>query len=145
MMILGVLLCLSAACGAADQMPGLEDHGNEVTPATVDCSGPGAFPTVEAELVWPTLTEVRPSRAAPGEEVEVQGVGGYLHWDNECGQQWLESARDFQLLYEGRAAGSIQCYANTCIGTLIIPATSPAGTHAISVEGGSSLDIEVVK
>jgi hypothetical protein len=108
-----------------------------------DCSGPEAFPTEDAEVVLPTLVRVQPRIAAPGDQVEVQGVGGYLYWENECGQQWLESARDFQLLYDGEIASSIQCYANTCLGTLIIPALSQAGKHEISVEGGSSLSIEV--
>lgn len=109
-----------------------------------NCLGPDAFPAEEAELVLPTLVEVQPAQAAPGEQVEVLGVGGNLYWENECGSQWIESAQDFQLLLDGEPAGSIQCYAGSCRARLTIPAEMVTGAHTISAEGGSSLDIEVV-
>lgn len=108
-----------------------------------DCAGPNAFPIEEAELIWPELREVQPDQVAPGDEVEILGSGGHLYWDNECGEFWLESARDFQLFFDGEPAGSITCYANTCITDLSVPEDALSGTHVISVEGGSSLSIEV--
>ena len=108
-----------------------------------DCTGPNAFPTEEAELIWPELREVQPDGVAPGDEVEILGVGGHLYWDNECGEFWLESARDFQLFFDGEPAGFITCYANMCVTSLIVSADALSGTHVISVEGGSSLSIKV--
>jgi len=113
----------------------------EIEPST--CSGPNAFPIEEAELIWPELREVQPDRVVPGDEVEILGVGGHLYWDNECGEFWLESARDFQLFFDGEPAGFITCYANMCVTDLTVPVDALPGTHVISVEGGSSLSIEV--
>jgi len=113
------------------------------TPEQRDCTGPNAFPTEEAELVWPQLREVQPAQAATGDEVKIMGAGGNLHWDNACGQFWLESARDFQLFFDGEPLGFIQCYASMCVADLMIPSDAAPGTHTISVEGGSSLSIEV--
>lgn len=113
------------------------------TPEQRDCTGPNAFPTEEAELVWPQLREVQPAQAATGDEVKILGAGGNLHWDNACGQFWLESARDFQLFLDGEPLGFIQCYASMCVADLMIPSDAAPGTHTISVEGGSSLSIEV--
>ncbi len=112
-------------------------------PERRDCTGPNTFPAEEAELIWPELREAQPDRVAPGDEVEILGVGGHLYWDNECGQFWLESARDFQLFLDGEPAGLITCYANLCVTNLTVPSNALSGTHVISVEGGSSLDIEV--
>jgi hypothetical protein len=114
------------------------------TPDRRDCEGPGAFPTEEAELIWPTLVQVQPSQAAPGNEVEILGVGGHLYWDNECGEMWVESARGFQLFFDGKPAGLITCYASNCRANLTVPVDTPLGTHSVSVEGGSNLSIEVV-
>jgi heat shock protein HslJ len=108
-----------------------------------DCSSPDAFPSEEGELVWPTLHQIMPDRPAPGESVEVRGTGGHLYWNNECGELRNESARDFQLFFDGQPAGSITCYAHTCLTDLTIPVDAAPGIHALSVEGGSSLEIEV--
>ena len=39
--------------------------------------------------------------------------------------------------------GSITCYAHTCLADLTIPADAALGIHTISVEGESSIDIEI--
>jgi heat shock protein HslJ len=122
---------------------GLDDGPNTPQPEARDCSGPDAFPTEEAEIMWPVLREIRPGSAAAGDEIEVLAAGGHLFWDNECGQFWLESARDYQVFWDGEPWGSITCYANTCAVTATIPAGSAAGLHTLSVEGGSSLEVEV--
>jgi hypothetical protein len=114
-----------------------------LTPTQLDCLGPNAFPTEEAELHWPELRKVEPEQAAPGDKVEILGNGGNLYWDNECGQFWLESARDFQLFFDGEPAGFITCHASMCIANLAVPGDALPGPHVISVEGGSSLSIEV--
>ncbi len=113
------------------------------SPKPRDCSIPNAFPPEEAELIWPTLRQVQPARAAPGDPVEIRGTGGFLYWNNECGEFVNESARDFQLFFDGQPVGSITCYAHTCLVDLTIPADAAPGTHTLSVEGGSSIDVEV--
>ena len=78
-----------------------------------------------------------------GEQVQIRGTGGFLYWSNECGELRNESAQDFQLFFDGEPAGSITCYANTCLADLTIPDGIPLGIHPISLEGGSSLDVEI--
>jgi hypothetical protein len=41
------------------------------------------------------------------------------------------------------SAGSLECYANTCLATLALPDDAAPGEHTLSVEGGSSLNIQV--
>jgi hypothetical protein len=113
------------------------------SPTPRDCSIPNAFPPEEAELIWPTLRQVQPSRAVPGDQVEIRGTGGFLYWNNECGEFRNESARDFQLFFDGETVGSITCYAHTCLADLTVPADAAPGIHTISIEGGSSIDIEI--
>lgn len=141
-----LMIGLGTACGSAPPVtppPTAKPAQPTSTPEELDCTGPNAFPTQEAELIWPTLVGVYPGQAVPGERVEIQGVGGNLYWDNECGTLWVESASDFPLSFDGRSAGTIQCYAGTCRADLIIPEDALSGMHVIAVEGGSSLDVQV--
>lgn len=112
-------------------------------PPPADCLDPNAFPPEDAELVWPTLLEAHPIPAAPGEEIQIRGTGGYLTWETACGSVVLESARGFALSFDGAPAASLECYANTCLATLVLPEDVAPGKHTVSAEGGSSLDIEV--
>jgi hypothetical protein len=139
MVVVAALAALLVACGGDTPAP------ETPAPGPRDCSPANAFPTEEAELVWPTLHEIQPERAAPGDEVQIRGTGGSLHWDNECGEFWNESARAFALSFDGQPAGSIACYAHTCLVTLTVPADAAAGRHTIAVEGGSSLELEVLR
>jgi hypothetical protein len=139
MVLLAALAVLLVACGGDTPVP------ETPAPGPRDCSPANAFPTEEAEIVWPTLHELQPERAAPGYEVQIRGTGGSLHWDNECGEVWNESARAFALSFDGQLAGSIACYAHTCLVTLTVPTDAAAGRHTIAVEGGSSLELEVLR
>lgn len=94
--------------------------------------------------VWPELKEVQPAQAAPGDEIRIVAVGGYLHWQNECGSGVDESARSFQIFVGDTPLGSMDCYVNHCEADLAVPGDLPPGTHTISVEGGSSLIIQIV-
>jgi hypothetical protein len=113
------------------------------SPEARDCSIPNAFPPEEAQLIWPTLHEVQLVQAAPGDQVEIRGTGGFLYWNNECGEFRNESAIDFQLLLDGEPVDSITCYAHACLVNLTIPADASPGIHTISVEGGSNIDIQI--
>jgi hypothetical protein len=114
-----------------------------LTPEGLDCTSSRAFPTEDAELVWPELRDIQPAEVAPGDKVKITAMGGYLYWNNECGTRWDESARTFQLYLDDTPVSSILCYVNYCEADLTVPGDVPSGTHAISVEGGSSLSIEV--
>jgi heat shock protein HslJ len=124
---------------ALDTAMGLQTRA----PEERDCSLSNAFPPEEAELIWPTLRQVQPDHAAPGDQVEIRGTGGFLYWNNECGEFRNESARDFQLFFDGQPVGSITCYAHTCLASLKLPPDALPGIHTLSVEGGSSIDLEI--
>ena len=110
----------------------------------IPCAWEDAFPTETAQVIWPELAPIETEGAAPGDELEIIATGGYLQWDNECGESVNESARTFQLFFDDEEAGTIQCYVNACRGMLTVPVGTPPGAHSISVEGGSSVDIDVV-
>jgi hypothetical protein len=96
-----------------------------------------------ADTVWPQLSEVQLTETASGAEVKVVGSGGYLYWGGKCGRRYDESARSFELALDGEPVGSMGCYVNHCEATLSFPADALWGTHTISVEGGSSITIQV--
>jgi heat shock protein HslJ len=109
-----------------------------------DCSPSSAYPAEEAQRIPPALHEVRPNPAEPGAEVEVFGTGGYLYWDNECGQFWDESARSFSLYFDGEVSGALACYAHRCQGALTLPSGTTPGMHAITADGGAQLELEII-
>ena len=88
----------------------------------------------------PTLVELQPGQARPGDTVQVTAYGGYLY-DGQGG--YIESSRSFALFFDGRQFGEIVCYVNYCGGILIIPADAAPGTHTVATEGGSSLELHV--
>jgi hypothetical protein len=138
-----LLDALDAVLGPATPIPTVMSAQPTPSPEARDCSLANAFPPEEGELIWPTLHQIQPDRPAPGDTVELRGTGGHLYWNNECGEFRNESARDFQLTFDGQPVGSITCYAHTCLTDLTIPVDAAPGMHTISVEGGSSLEIEV--
>lgn len=107
------------------------------TPADLGC-----LPGETAELVWPTLQETNPSQVTPGGTIRVIASGGYVR----CGRSgYIEGNRVFQLYLDDDPAGEITCYANRCEGELTAPNTTLVGEHTISVEGGSSISVLVIK
>lgn len=113
------------------------------TPAVTAESTPTATvtSTPECELIWPKLHTLEPAQVAPSTEVKVIGDGGYLY----CNGGYNESARNFELLFDGQPIGTIGCYVNRCEATISIPADSKPGEHRFSVEGGASITIEIVE
>ncbi|MDP6549006.1 MAG: YbhB/YbcL family Raf kinase inhibitor-like protein [Dehalococcoidia bacterium] len=97
--------------------------------------------------MWPTLTKIEPSAAAPGYEVQVEGLGGHTELRTADGSVtgYIESARSFNLYFDGEPIGTFGCYVNACHGALIVPDGASPGSHQISVEGGSSLVLIVVE
>ena len=114
-------------------------------PPTLTPEPPGCTPASEVteEIVWPQLYEVQPDQVAPGGEVKIMASGGYVILDDGCQKGYNESHRTFQLDFDGEPVGSISCYVNHCEATLTVAADALPGTHTISVEGGSSIDIQV--
>ena len=96
-----------------------------------------------AKTVWPQLYQVQLAETTSGPGIKVMGSGGYAYWDSKCGQRYDESARSFQLYFDGAPVDSIICYVNHCEATLDMPADVLLGTHTISVEGGSSITVQV--
>ncbi|GEM_PF-339291 len=114
------------------------------TPAPGQFSGPpGSTPVT----VWPSLSKIDPSVAAPGEEVMVEGPGGHIELRTADGSVigYIESARSFDLYFDGEPIGPIGCYVNVCRGALIVPDGASPGSHQISVEGGSSQSLTVAE
>lgn len=100
----------------------------------------GCLASEQADLVWPSLKEVQPQTIQPGGELTVIGYGGYVR----CGSGgYNESARSFQLYFDDQPVSSMTCYVNRCEGKLVVPDEAAVGTHVISVEGESSLDLQV--
>ncbi|MBI5304633.1 MAG: alpha/beta fold hydrolase [Chloroflexi bacterium] len=91
--------------------------------------------------VPPTLTELAPTQAAPGEVVRVIGKGGYLFTPPSG---YNESARDWQLVFDGKPVARLNCMSNHCETQMTVPTDATAGAHEISVEGGSKLALQVV-
>ncbi len=104
---------------------------------------PGVTTAVPVPTVhWPGLTEIQPNEARPGQEVFVQGRGGYLTYEDGMHD---ESQRSFDLLFDGKTIGKIGCYVTGCQGRFTIPEGTSIGSHQVSTEGGSSLPIEIAE
>jgi hypothetical protein len=133
---------LLAACQTSLVTPAIDP----LATATVesDCDWGNAFPTEEAFVAWPSLLPIEVESVMPGDELEIVATGGYLRWDNECRKSINESAREFRVYIDDEPVGNISCFVNVCRVTITIPVDTSPGTHSLSVEGGSSLEIEVV-
>jgi hypothetical protein len=94
----------------------------------------------DGTLVWPTLAELQPAEAVPGQDITIRGTGGYLRGADGS---YNESARSFRLTLDGEPLGRITCYANLCAGSFQVWPTLTAGTYAIATEGGSQLTLTV--
>lgn len=142
MMLVAIICHISSACSA---LPTLAVPIPTATaPDESECNWAEAFPTEEAQIVWPSFLPIEIEEVRSGDDLEIMASGGFLQWDNECGVSINESAREFLLFIDGEPSGNISCYVNVCRVTLFIPVDTPPGTHTLSVEGGSSLDFEVV-
>ena len=89
--------------------------------------------------VPPSLSRIIPKRAAPGEEVQIEGSSGLIELRKDDGTVtgYIESAKSFALLFDGEPIATIDCYVNTCRGNLTVPSYAVPGDHEVSVEGGS--------
>ncbi len=101
----------------------------------------GCMPGERAELVWPRLEQLEPPKVVAGKTVKVSGWGGHVRCE-EGG--YNESARKFELYLDGKPITSFVCYVNHCENSLFVPLGTPPGTHVISVEGGSTIDLLVL-
>ena len=126
------------------------DDGSTSATAPAAASVP-ATPTSVFDLnqieVPPSLSKINPEVASPGEEVEIEAIGGLIKLVNDDGGVigHIESARSFRLFFDGQPIGSIVCSIGRCDGTLYVPDDARPGSHQISAEGGSSLSLTVVE
>ncbi len=97
--------------------------------------------------ILPTLLRLRPVEVLPGAETEIEGFGGHIELRTADGSRvgYIESSTDFPLFLDNESIGTINCYVNTCLGTVTLPVGTLPGSHQISVEGGSSLAITVLE
>ncbi|HEX9990779.1 MAG TPA: hypothetical protein VGE45_20165 [Chloroflexia bacterium] len=125
------------------------EPGQTATPRAVATSTPtsGAAPATPTPqtvpggtIVWPKLDKLEPDRARPGVTVRVTGTGGYLL---PHGGGYDESYRTFIMYLDGRKISSIGCYVNHCEGKFVVPDFASTGAHEVSVEGGSSLMLQI--
>jgi hypothetical protein len=79
--------------------------------------------------------------------VQVDGLGGHTEFTTADGRVtgYLESARSFNLYFDGEPVASFGCYLGSCHGALIVPDGASPGAHQISVEGGASLVLTVAE
>ncbi len=120
---------------------GSADPNATTTPTPVGTSSGGP-----ARMVWPTLITLDPETPGADTQVKVLGYGGYLFTppSREQPGQINESARDFDLYFDGEVAGTLSCYVNRCEGTLTVPDDAEPGRHAITTEGSAMLHVEVI-
>jgi len=137
-----IALLLLGACRAAPGFP--VDTPTPSAPGESECNWELAYPTEEAIIEWPSLLPIEIETVLPGDELEITAFGGYLRWDDACGELIDESARQFRIFIDGEPIGNISCYVNVCRVRITIPIDTLPGMHSLSVEGGSSLDLEIV-
>lgn len=130
------VLVLVAACANEDE------SSSPVVPTT---ASPNSL--VTQVVVPPSLSRLNPEEASPGEEVEIEAIGGLVKLVNDDGgvTGHIESAKSFTLFFDGEPIGSIVCFIGRCEGTLNVPDDAQPGSHQISVEGGSSRSLRVVE
>lgn len=103
--------------------------------------GLGGCPANEtATLIPPSLASLNPTSVAPGGSVQVVGSGGYIHCS---GGLYNESARSFDLTFDGAVVAQLGCYANRCQVTFVVPTTTNQGSYQVSTDGGSQLTLIV--
>ena len=111
---------------------------------------PGVFtisPQATQVPILPSLLRLRPDKIAPGDDIEIEGSGGNIQLMTADGSRigYIEKSTNFPVFLAGQIIGSINCFVNTCLGTVTIPQDIPPGRHQVSVEGGSSLTVTVVE
>jgi len=109
--------------------------------ALTACNGatppqPAPVSPPQPTLVPPTLLQLDPAQAAPGETVRVIGAGGYLFTPPSG---YNESARNFKIYFDQVAVGELVCYVNHCEAKIVVPSDATPGAHVISAEGDSHI------
>lgn len=104
-------------------------------------SGSVLAQTAPDPLVYPTLTSESAS-GDPGSEVGFDGTGGYS-FDASGAPDY--SPRSFRLYFDGEQAGDMECSDDVCTGTARFPDDATPGTHHVSVDGGSRIEVAVTE
>lgn len=106
------------------------------TPQPSECT------PADVEVIWPHLQAVQPEETIPGAEIKIIANGGY---EIECGDFYNESHRLFAVYFDQDQVGMLSCMANYCEVMLSVPENLQPGTHIISTEGGSQIEIEILE
>ena len=65
--------------------------------------------------------------------MKIEGHGGYLFTPPGY---YNESSHSFEIFFDDEPVGSINCYANSCRGSVTLPEGTKPGEHALAVDGG---------
>ena len=166
-LLLGVIaLAVIAACGGggANLAPATAPSPTAIPPSTVTLVAtetssativapsetPGFFavsPEATQVPIPPRLLRLKPTEVEPGGEIEIEGSGGHIELRTADGSVlgFIETATDFSVFLGGQLIGYINCFVNTCRGTVPVPQDTLPGTHQITVEGGSNLTLTVIE
>jgi len=105
---------------------------------------PAGRPIEESKMVWPEFDSVEPAQAVEGTTVKIQGHGGYLLRDAEGSTLYDESYRAFKLYFDDEEIGELACFVNRCESEFVVASGVEPGEHAISTEGGATIQIEII-
>ena len=160
-----VLLVLAACGGTVPTSTSLPVPVSAAITVPETLSAPVSPPTNTPGILWitlgtpdiappdptqvpvpPSLVKLEPGEVAPGDEVQIEGLGGLIELRTADGRVrgYIESAKSFDLFFDGEPVGAIVCQIGTCRGTFAVPGEATPGRHEISVEGGSSRSLTVV-
>ena len=95
---------------------------------------PAVTPQCTEKMVPPSIADVQPPLAVPGDEITVIGTGGYMQ--DSCGG-FNEPARTFKLYLDNESVGDLLCYVNHCEAKIILADTIALGLHCLSTQKDS--------
>lgn len=119
---------------------GLEFAGSTTSPPTFIPSTAIPTPLPVRTLIWPGISSTDPLTGSPGDTIEVNGSGGYYRVNGG----YDESARSWDLFFDGIKAGWISCYVASCQGSFEVPADAAPGEHVLKTEGGPPTSVEIL-
>ncbi|MCI0474641.1 MAG: hypothetical protein L0Y55_00180, partial [Anaerolineales bacterium] len=135
--VLCILVLTITGCGT---LTGDVPCCGPTTPTPSPAVPPREQPQPQVTFVLPTIAQLEPAQAAPGDSVRVTARGGR---DIVPGG-FIEPARNFPISFDGKPVATIACQAGTCIGTFTVPNDAVPGAHQIAIANGAPTTLQVV-
>ena len=130
-----LLVLVASACARATPTPTFT-----LTPTQTPAATPEPTLTQAcSKPVCPTLLWMDPDMAYPGWEVNVQAAGG----DREFPESYSWDFPKFEMFLDDMPVGTLTCSSIECNDFFQVPEDISIGTHLVSVEGGSTIELEV--